>query len=156
MSTNSPSLLRITTIMDVAISKWGIVLFLNMFLIEVTFVYDICLMCTMLCYYFYIPYSMLTIKNLVSIFYHIVDPSYPSPTLPPTPSFLVTTILFSVMIFYFDCLGQTCFQYLLFFTHPRIYSFRIYLGLTYARQWAEYCFGYFKISKILFLFLRIA
>lgn len=122
--------------------------------IEVTLHYISCT-CT-LYFYFCIYYSMLTIKNLVSIFYHIVDPSYPSPTLPPTPSFLVTTILFSVMIFYFDCLGQTCFQYLLFFTHPRIYSFRIYLGLTYARQWAEYCFGYFKISKILFLFLRIA
>lgn len=103
MSTNSPSLLRITTIMDVAISKWGIVLFLNMFLIEVTFVYDICLMCTMLCYYFYIPYSKLTIKNLVFMCHHIVNSPLPIP--PSSP--LVTTTLFSV----FTCLflfGLVC------------------------------------------------
>ena len=57
-------------------------------------------MYTTLYFYLCVPYSILTIKNLVSICYHNVDPLYPLgppiPSPPCAPSHLVNTILFSV------------------------------------------------------------
>ena len=47
------------------------------FFIEITLVYNnICSMCTRLHFYFYIHYSVLTIKILVFIHYHTVDSLY--------------------------------------------------------------------------------
>ena len=42
-------------------------------------------MCTTLCFYFCVTYSMLTTKNLVSIHHHTVDPFYPFHPPPPPP-----------------------------------------------------------------------
>ena len=62
--------------------------FFNLFFIDVALVYTIGFMCTAYLFCFCIHYSILTIKNLVSICHHTVNPLYSfHPSLAP-PNFL--------------------------------------------------------------------
>ena len=74
----------------------------------------ICFMATTLYFYFWTPYNMLTIQNLVSISHHITDPLNPSisSSLPSLPHYVTSTLCFVSM-----CLllyGLVCSFYFLF------------------------------------------
>ena len=78
-------------------------------------------MCTKLCFYFCIHYSMLTTKNLVSILHHTVDPLYPfhPPPQPPFPSgnhysvlciYMFVDVWFGLIIYFGLCLFVFIFR----------------------------------------------
>ena len=55
-------------------------------------------MCTTLYFYFCIPYSMVTTKNLASIHHHTVDPLYPFCSA-PSPLIITTPVCIYVFVF---------------------------------------------------------
>lgn len=73
----------------------------------------------------------------------------------PAPSFLVTTTLFSVMIFYFDCLDHVCLGSIFFFlTHPIIHHSKFILRLTICKTMGWVKLWLFQMNKIWFLFSK--
>ena len=88
-------------------------------------------MYTIIYFYFCISYSMITTKNLASIWCHTVDPLYSFCPLPPALSPPVTTTLFSVSVrlVWFAHLFWFWFACLLFIVHIWVKSYVICLSL---------------------------